>query len=105
MLTQAVAADYDADTGALLHEWPLVAAGPRLEDVQNGVAVYVSGLYVYVVRLSDGRSVALPTLGRNPQAQLEAPGLFYSYTAPAGPLMGRIAFVPFATLKPAAAAG
>jgi hypothetical protein len=95
VLTQAVVADYDADTGAVLHEWPLVAGNPRLEDVQNGVAVYVSGLYVYVVRLSDGRTAALPALGGDPHAQLEAPGLFYSYTVDDPVYPSRVQFVPF----------
>jgi len=97
VLTQGTIEHHDAATGARLHEWPLAAGDARLEDVQSGVAVYVSGLYVYLVRLVDGRTVALPAPpGTGPvYAQLEASGLFYSYQADDRKYPGRVAFLPF----------
>ncbi len=87
--------DYDVGTGSLLREWPLSGGEPRLEDVCNGVAVYVSGQYVHVLRLADGRDVALPSLGTDPHAQIESAGLFYSYTVEDAGHPGRVTFIPF----------
>jgi hypothetical protein len=36
-------ADYDADSGALLHEWPLPPGDRQFEGLRDGVAVLVSG--------------------------------------------------------------
>jgi hypothetical protein len=104
-------------TGAKTQSWPL--AGPaasagdgrcgdpegcrtpalRLEDVQNGLAVYELGRSIHLLRLSDGRDVVFRTPAEGPvHAQLEAPGLFYSYRLSSSTMPGRVAFVPFATL-------
>jgi len=95
LLMPGVIAHYDTETGERLHEWPLSGGDPRLEDLHGGVAVYVSGEYVHVVRLSDGRDVALPSLGQRPLAQLEAPGLFYAYRVEDAQYPGRVTFIPF----------
>ena len=95
VLTQGTIEHYDAGTGERLHEWPLAAGDARLEDVQSGIAVYVSGDYVYLVRLSDGATVALPSRGAKPLAQLEEPGLFYAYRTEDASYPGRVAFIPF----------
>jgi Tol biopolymer transport system component len=98
VLTSGTVEDYDAETGIRLHEWPAAAGGARLDDVQSGIAVYVAGQYVYLVRLSDGRTVALPPRGSNPLAQLEAAGLFYAYGVEEAKYPGRVAFIPFGEL-------
>jgi len=67
---------------------------PRLEDLANGVAVYVSGDYVHALRLADGRDIALPSLGTNPHAQIEGAGLFYSYRLNDPAYPGRVTFIP-----------
>jgi hypothetical protein len=97
VLKHASIADYDAGTGALVHEWPLATvADRRLEDVQDGLAVYVSGTEVHLLRLSDGREAVIGAPGTGPVlAQLEPGGLFYSYTADDARYPGRVAFVPF----------
>ena len=72
-------------------------AALRLADYQDGIAVYVAGRTVHLMRLSDRRDVTIRVPGVGPvHAQLEPSGLFYSYS-PAGSLgRGRIAFVPLA---------
>ncbi len=95
LLSQGSLEHYDAETGERLHEWPVVAGEPRLEDVHGGIAVYVSGSYVYLVRLADGATVALPSRGAKPFAQLEGPGLFYAYRVGDATHPGRVAFIPF----------
>jgi len=77
-----------------LHEWPLSGGAPRLEDLDSGIAVYISDAYVHVLRLADGRDVALPSLGTSPQAQIEPAGLFYSYNVSDPTYAGRVAFIP-----------
>jgi Tol biopolymer transport system component len=94
VLTHSSMQDYDANTGALRHEWPLAEGSPRLEDLQDGIAVYVAGDYIYLQRLSDGHSLALPALGHEPHAQLEPAGLYYSYNTDDATYPGRVVFVP-----------
>lgn len=109
--------DYSVSTGALVHSWPL--AGPaasagdgrcgdpegcrtpalRLEDVQDGLVVYELGRAIHLLLLEDGRDVVFATPASGPvHAQLEAPGLFYSYRLAASTMPGRVAFTPFAAL-------
>jgi hypothetical protein len=72
-------------------------AALRLADYQNGVAVYVAGRTVHLLRLSDRRDVTIRAPGVGPvHAQLEPPGLFYSYSPVAS--RGRVVFVPLARL-------
>jgi hypothetical protein len=69
------------------------AAALRLADYQGGVAIYVTGRVVHLLRLSDRRDVTIRAPGVGPvHAQLEPSGLFYSYGR------GRVAFVPIARL-------
>jgi hypothetical protein len=90
--------DYDAATGALRHEWP-IPADAALEDVQGGVAVFVDGSAIHLLRLTDGRDAAIDPAGSGPvHAQLERAGLFYSYTVDDANRPGRVAFVPWASL-------
>jgi hypothetical protein len=90
--------DYDAGTGVLLHSWP-VPNDAALEDVQGGIAVYATSTDVHLLRLADGRDVAIHPPGHGPlHAQLERAGLFYSYTVDDGVLPGRVVFVTSAAL-------
>src|SRR5204862_6707742 len=71
----------------------------RLEDFQSGIAVYVVGRDVHLLRLADRSDVRIRPPGIGPvHAQLEAPGLFYSYRPAASPGRGRVAFVPMAAV-------
>src|SRR5262249_32441386 len=74
--------DYDSTTGALLHEWPL-QADSALADVQDGTALVVTSANLELIRLSDGQEAVVTPPGERPfHAQLEPPGLFYSYSVP-----------------------
>jgi Tol biopolymer transport system component len=86
--------EYDVATGARLLS-RLLPAGYRLADVDGGIAVLTSTGGVELLRLDDGRSLTLP--GGDPTlADLEPPGLYYSYaTADGG---GRLVFVPRAEI-------
>jgi hypothetical protein len=73
----------------------------RLEDYQDGIAVYVVGRAVHLLRLSDRRDATIPAPGLGPvHAQLEPSGLFYSYRPAGSPGRGRVAF-----MRPAAVLG
>jgi hypothetical protein len=116
---------YNVSSGARLKTIP-VAAGSLLRGFEKGLAVYVSRhnvkyagthLYVYrkvhVLRLSDRKSVTFSPSGTNEKrllflpsqvgsvavnAQIEASGLFYSYSIKSNHARGRVVFVPFATV-------
>jgi Tol biopolymer transport system component len=82
---------YDARSGRAELQRPL-PHGYRLTDVDGGVAVLVSGAKIVLLRLADGRSSRLAP-GRGPvSAELEPPGLYYSYATAGGG--GRVVFVP-----------
>jgi hypothetical protein len=79
-------------TGSVEHRWRL-SARARLEDLDGGWLVYVVGTTFHFLRLVDGHNVAVP-LGRvatTVHAQLEPPGLFYSWETDGE---GVVAFVP-----------
>jgi hypothetical protein len=110
------AVDTNVADGRPSGSWPLLAskssgdavcgdpsgcrlAALRLEDFQSGIAVYVVGRDVHLLRLSDRRDVRIRPPGLGPvHAQLEAPGLFYSYRPASSPGRGRVAFVPMAAV-------
>jgi hypothetical protein len=86
---------YDVATGALQLSRPL-PSGFRLADVDGGIAVLLSTDSVMLLRLADGRSMTLHR-GQEPTlADLEPPGLYYSYATGDGG--GRVVFVPRADL-------
>jgi hypothetical protein len=94
----ATLGDYDPGSGVLLHAWPIPATA-TLENVQGGTAVYVTSTDVHLLRLDNGRDAVITPPGAGPlHAQLEAPGLFYSYTAADPERPGRVAFIPAASL-------
>jgi Tol biopolymer transport system component len=87
---------YDATTGATVLQRPL-PAGYTLTDVDGGIAVLRQARTILLLRLDDGRSIKV-TPARGPVlADLDEPGLYYSYAAPKG--RGRLVFVPRAELE------
>jgi Tol biopolymer transport system component len=82
---------YDVPTGAGSLQRPL-PAGYQLTDVNGGIAVLRKKDTIRLLRLTDGRSFEL-TPGAGPVfADLEQPGLYYSYATGHGD--GRLVFVP-----------
>ena len=75
VVVQGTLRHHDAETGALLHAWPIpnVASGQRcatpnqecvhpalvLEDTERGLVTYVVGKQVHVLRLEDGADVVV----------------------------------------------
>ncbi|MEP6909402.1 MAG: hypothetical protein ABI896_03090 [Actinomycetota bacterium] len=86
---------YDVVTGAQVLSRP-IPAGYQLTDVDGGIAVLRRTESVILLRLSDGASLTF-TPGQGPVlADLEPPGLYYSYGTEDGG--GRVIFVPRAEL-------
>lgn len=80
---------YVASTGERDASQP-IPSGYKLADVDGGIAVLRRPASIRLVRLDDGRSLAIER--RGPMfADLEAPGLHYSYAAGK---TGRVAFLP-----------
>src|SRR5438270_749772 len=74
-------------------------AALRLADYQAGIAVYVVGHGIHLLRLSDKRDVTIAAPGLGPvHVQLEQSGLFYSYRPAPSPTRGRVAFMPMAAV-------
>jgi len=91
-------ADYDATSGVLVHAWH-VPADAKLQDAEDGVALYVTSTDVHLLRLVDGHETIIAPSGSGPlHVQLEPAGLFYSYTVSDPERPGRVAFVPAASL-------
>ncbi|MGD0272631.1 MAG: hypothetical protein ABSB96_02725 [Gaiellaceae bacterium] len=92
---------YNVASGSLTKTIPLAAGSskPVLRDLKDGLAVYVRGLAVHVVRLSNGKNLTITVPGAGPvDAQIESTGLYYSYNLPKATNQGRIVFLPFADL-------
>jgi hypothetical protein len=81
---------YDVSTGAQRPSRPL-PSGSSLTDVDGGIAVLASGNTLVLLRLQDGHSFRLTPGGGSVLADLEPPGLYYSYTSRDG--SGRVAFM------------
>jgi len=82
---------YDVASGALELSRAL-PSGYRLEDVDGGIAVLRGGdNRIMLVRLVDGASFMLAPDKAPTFADLESPGLYYSYATPDG---GRVVFMP-----------
>jgi Tol biopolymer transport system component len=82
---------YDVESGALELSRPL-PTGYRLADVDGGIALLLGSDSIRLLRLSDGASTTLTSGGGSILADLEPPGLYYSFaTADGG---GRVVFVP-----------
>jgi hypothetical protein len=81
---------YDVATGTLEVSRPL-PTGYRLTDVDDGIAVLLRADSIMLLRLDDGHSLMLAP-GQGPLlADLEPPGLYYSYVSGTE---GRLVFVP-----------
>jgi WD40 repeat protein len=64
VLTSTTLEEYDAATGAAAKTLPLgVSANRMLADFDGGIAVYVDGRTVHVLRIADGRSTAFTLPG------------------------------------------
>jgi hypothetical protein len=82
---------YDVRSGALELQRPL-PPGYSLADVSRGIALLQHRGTILLLRLEDGRAYTLqPGRGRV-LAEIEAPGLYYSYATREG--RGRLVFVP-----------
>jgi hypothetical protein len=82
---------YDTDTGERVRTVPLGVG--RLEDVSDGVLVYVMGRRIHLLRLADGRKTSIRPPGSSAVlAQIESAGLYYAYNVGR---RGRVQFVPF----------
>jgi hypothetical protein len=82
---------YDVRSGALELQRPL-PPGYSLADVSRGIALLQHKRTILLLRLDDGRTYTLQP-GRGPVfAEIEAPGLYYSYATREG--RGRLVFVP-----------
>jgi len=94
---------YDTTSGAKKRTRPLAAdegRPPWLVDVQGDLATYVTGGAIHLLRLSDGRDVALDLPGAAPwlDARLEPSGLFVTWNQMYHRRPGRLAFVPMRTV-------
>jgi hypothetical protein len=74
---------------------------PRLVDAAVGFALYVRGGALHIVRLADGRDVAVyaPRQAEVVSGRLERTGLVYLYNRLGARRPGRIAYVPLARLR------
>jgi Tol biopolymer transport system component len=102
----ATVALYDTRTGAKTGTRPLVSDegdGPTLLDLQGNLAVYGTGGAIHVLRLSDGRdlALALPRAAPPLDAQLEPSGLFVLWNRMYALRAGRVMFVPLHALQQA----
>jgi hypothetical protein len=89
---------FDVESGALVRSIRLRPGGlakAHLRDAAGGYAVYLAGIAIHVVRLSDGRDRALELEreARWVDVQLEPQGLFYGYNEVDTTRPGRLAFV------------
>jgi hypothetical protein len=88
---------YDPVSGELKREFGAEPGATQL-DVEHGLLAYIVGRVVHVLRLSDGRQARFTTpVGTEyPLAEIEAPGLFYSYQVRHE---GRVRFVPLKEIR------
>jgi Tol biopolymer transport system component len=95
---------YDAARGARKRTRPLATDGgppPWLLDVRGDLVVYRTGGALHLLRLSNGRNVALDLPGAAPpfDAQLVGGGLFVAWNQMHARHPGRLAFVPLRAIK------
>jgi hypothetical protein len=86
---------YSAATGKRRATWPVKAGAARL-DLTAGRAVYAVWRTVHLLRLADGKDVALPAAARAIEGlEIETPGIVYAYnTVKKTREVGNLAFVP-----------
>jgi hypothetical protein len=89
---------YDAATGKLA-ETCVLKKGARLEDVENGLAVYLTPGEAHLLTIATNRDRIVARQKGLVQADLEPAGLFYAYNVPGGGTKpGRVTFVPASAL-------
>jgi hypothetical protein len=89
---------YDVGTGTLA-ETCTMKAGARLQDVESGVAVYLTAGEVHLLAIATNRDRIVARQKGLVQADLEPAGLFYAYNVPGGGSKpGRVTFVPASAL-------
>lgn len=100
-LRNGVLQAYNASSGHLDASVSLPSGGaPFLRDLQGGLAVYVRGRQIHVVRLADGKDATFVAPGKGAvDAQIEPAGLTYSYNVVRSKAHGRVVFVPTADLQ------
>ena len=91
---------YNPATGAAVKSLPLgSAASLRLVDVSSRLALLRGPHRLVLVRLSDGKLIALALRTKSHvDAKLTSAGLFYAYNVRRGLAKGRIVFEPTAKL-------
>ncbi|HEX7312217.1 MAG TPA: FG-GAP-like repeat-containing protein [Gaiellaceae bacterium] len=100
VLTTTGLLTYDVATGARQATLPLSSSTKRaLTGFDAGVAVYLEGRTVHVVRLADGHQFTLAPKGKGAVfAQLDPVGLFTGYTLRSGSRPGRVDLMSHAAL-------
>ena len=89
---------YNVSSGNFSRGIP-IGSGAKLRGFQNGLAVYLTGRQIHVLRLSnDKRFAFVPSKTGFVDARIEAAGLFYAFNPANRRNSGRIAFIPIATL-------
>jgi hypothetical protein len=90
---------YDVATGALA-ETCVLAKGAKLQDVEGGLAVYLTPGEVHLLTIATNADRVVARQKGLVQADLEPAGLFYAYNVPGhGAKPGRVAFVPVSALR------
>jgi hypothetical protein len=95
---------YDITTGRRTRSWALETGGdakPQLLDAEGNFAVYLAGIAIHLVRLTDGRDLALAIENQadGGGADLEPEGLFYAYNESSTKKPGRVAFIAAEDLR------
>ena len=85
---------YDIATGKVV-ETCTMKAGAKVQDVENGLAVYFSGSEVHVLTIATNADRVVARHRGLVQADLEPGGLFYAYNVPRGGAKpGRVTYLP-----------
>lgn len=88
----------DATTGRHLQTWPAPTEARGTLDVHFGVAVIPVGRQVLAISLETGRRFVAASAPAPVDAEIEAPGVAYTYSANG---RGTVKFIPFARLEQA----
>lgn len=89
---------YDAATGKLAETCAL-KQGAQIQDVEGGLAVYLTPGEVHLLAIAANRDRVVAKAKGLVQADLEPAGLYYAYNVPhGGTKPGRVAFVPASAL-------
>ena len=108
LLQRRQLAVFDLGSGQRRAMWPVqlgFRSAAELEDVSGGLAVYVVGAAIHVLRLSDGRDVVIRTPNATEPvfARLAPSGLFYAFNVAYAKRPGRLAFAARSALDRALA--